>query len=134
MKTFLLFTVFLIVSMTAFSQTYFTSKKYAVCLYNSSSKEYDICDFFDSNSLFKVSSDESSISFTSPDESSVYYVMEQSFDEETSQFWYLVRFNSEIEHIIVIDLINNEIRVLIADSENNAILYYLIDDMWTENK
>lgn len=132
MKTFLLFTVLLLCGVATFSQTYFTSKKYGVCLYNSSSKEYDICDFFETNALFKVSADESSISFTTPDEVSVYYVMEQSVDEELSQYWYLVRFNSEIEHIIVIDLINYEIRVLIADSENNAILYYLIDDMWTE--
>lgn len=133
MKNFLLFAVLLLCGVATFSQTYFTTKKYGVCLYNSSSKEYDICDFFETDALFKVSADESSITYTSPDESSVYYVMEQSVDEEKSQYWYLVRFNSEIEHIIVIDLINYEIRVLVADSSNSAILYYLIDDMWVEN-
>jgi hypothetical protein len=80
-----------------------------------------------------VSADESSISFTTPDEVSVYYVIERSVDQAKSQYWYLVRYNSEVEHIIVIDLLNKEIRVLVSDSENNAILYYIIDDYWTGN-
>lgn len=133
MKNFLLFTFLMLFGVASFSQTFFTSKEYGVCLYNSSTQEYDICDIFESNSLFKVSADESSISFTTPDEVSVYYVIERSVDQAKSQYWYLVRYNSEVEHIIVIDLLNKEIRVLVSDSENNAILYYIIDDYWTGN-
>jgi len=83
--------------------------------------------------MFKISADETSISFTTPDETSVYYVIERSVDQEKSQYWYLVRYNGDVEHIIVIDLLNEEIRVLVSDSENNAILYYIMDDYWTEN-
>lgn len=133
MKNILIFTLLALFSVASFSQTYFTSKEYGVCLYNSSTQEYDICSTYESNSMFKISADETSISFTTPDETSVYYVIERSVDQEKSQYWYLVRYNSDVEHIIVIDLLNEEIRVLVSDSENNAILYYIMDDYWTEN-
>jgi hypothetical protein len=132
MKRTLLFLLLLLLAYALFSQSYFISKRNVVCFYNQKTKAYDICgDIQNEDCIFKIPNDEVYISFTNQEGTSVYYVMDRVVKD--SQFWFSVRYNSEIKHIVVVDIPNKEIRVFIYDSENSAIIYYLIDDMWTSD-
>lgn len=133
MKKFFVFMFFISLCAFSFSQTCFTSSEYAVCVYNQSSGEYDICSYSEQQIMIKVPFDETSVSITTEKGTSVYYVMERYADTENKKYWYMVRFNNETEYVMVFDINDDEIRVTSSYEKESPVIHYFISSSWNEN-
>lgn len=131
MKNLLLFTFLTLISVVSFSQTFFKSEEFVACEYNYKTDEYDICTPVQQNSLFKVSSDETSVTIITDEGSSFYYIVERDVDYENGQFWYTVRFDGNTEYIMVFDVPGKEVRIFFPNDENGIVLHHIIIESWT---
>jgi len=113
-------------------QSYFTSSKGSFCVYNSLTEEYDICSDRSAEVMFKVSYDETAISFSTTDGSSTYYVVNKKVDDLKKQWWYSVVFSDGTQYVMVFDLENYEIRLAESNGTNTPVSYFFINEMWTE--
>jgi hypothetical protein len=82
--------------------------------------------------MFKISSDETSISFSTADGSSTYYVVDRKVDDTNKQWWYSVVYTDGTKYIMVFDLENSEVRLTEADGTNAPVSYFFITKMWNE--
>lgn len=132
-----LFVFFMLVSMLfcagkSLGQSYFTSSKNVFCMYNYSTSAYDNCRAYSNQAMFKISSDETSISFSTADGSSTYYVVDRKVDDTNKQWWYSVVYTDGTKYIMVFDLENSEVRLTEADGTNAPVSYFFITKMWNE--
>ncbi len=132
MKKLITFIALACISIFSFSQSYFTSTTFQVCVYNEYTEAYEDCITKNQQNMFFIPADESYISFHTEEGKTTYFITEKNPDITNSRFWYVAVFTDGTKYVVMFDLPNKQVRLTQAGDENGIVSIYYVDAMWVE--
>ncbi len=117
-----------------FSQVYFSCNFREECDWNTSEEKFDNCEKWEDFSMFKLNADASMFTHTTDKIKSVYYVESNEYDEEYDVYTYNVVSDAGNKYYWIIDLTNNEIRLMPLGSDNIYLVRFYVKKSWAEGE
>lgn len=116
-----------------FSQTYFSCYYRQICEWNDFTEDFDICEGYDEQSMFKMNAEETMFIHTTETIRSSYYINSTEYDTERELWVYDVTSDVGNNYMYIFDPNNDEIRVLIfAEDGSSSLIRFYVKSMWTE--
>jgi|GEM_PF-1141959 len=138
MKRILLLLITVISTFQAYSQgkaVYISTNYKQECWWNETEQKYDNCTGSEESSLFKLNSEGTMFHHTTEKLSSDYYVSKHEHDTINDVYTYDVKSDVGNSYYFVIDLKNNQFRIVGTTKGDNSQTYmnvYTIKKSWTE--
>jgi hypothetical protein len=106
------------------------------CFWNSSTKKFDQCgDETEYASMFTLNADETIFNHTTSDMKSTYYVSKKQYDADYDEYEYDVTSDVGNKYTFLVDLKNNELRILSSGHDNSSddyLLTFTLKSSWKD--
>ncbi len=130
MKRILITLVLLSLGWTISAQAFFSCTHRSLYHYNEYTREYDLINGYDENSLFELNDDVTMFTHTTPTIKSTYYITDKEYDEDASLYTFNVRSDVGNKYTYMFDLENELIKVLSIDEDDIYLIVFTIKHMW----
>ena len=134
MKKIGLLLAFVCLSTIGFSQIYFSCDQREECDWDGETEEFVNCEKWEDYTMFKLNADASMFTHTTDKLKSVYYVESNSYDEEYDVYTYDVVSDVGNKYYWIIDLKNDEIRLLPTDKDVIYLVRFYVKKSWVEEE
>jgi len=119
-----------ITSTNLLSQLSFSCNYKEVCKWDNYKKEYNNCNGYEYNSLFRVNKAETMFVHTTEEMTSSYYVKSSQYNEEYDVHNFFVTSDVGNEYLYIFDLKNKEIRVLSTNNGEVGLIRFYVKSMF----
>jgi len=116
---------------SSFSQVYFSCDYREECEWNNHDEIFENCEKWEDPSMFRLNADASMFTHTTEKMKSTYYVESNEYDEEYDVYTYDVVSDVGNKYYWIIDLKNNEIRLLPTDKDEIYLVRFYVKKSWT---